>query len=105
MKVSVSFCSRSSRPECSAAPSATSRAVCTPPPATIATPTASMRREINPRFFQNRNTPMFFIVVFTPVPGGRLFDLGGLVKPAVVVVVAIIGRDEAQLPVAFQQIA
>src|ERR1700704_5001699 len=104
MKASVSFCSRSSRAECSAAPSATSSAVCTPPPATIATPTASMRREINPRFFQNRNTRMLFIVFFSPLSRRGLFDLRGPVEPAVVVVVAVLGRDETELAVALQEI-
>src|ERR1700704_2125548 len=103
MKASVSVCSRTSRAECSAAPSATSRAVCTPPPATIATPTASMRREINPRSFQNRNRRMFFIVLGPCLPR-RLFDLRGPVELAVVVVVAVFGPDETQLAVAFQQI-
>src|ERR1700730_13743935 len=104
MKVSVSFCSRSRPAECSAAPSATSSAVCTPPPATIATPTASMRREINPRFFQNLNTRTLLIVVSSPLSGGGLFDLRGPVELAVVVVVAVLGRDETQLAVGLQQI-
>ena len=54
MKVRVSFSSRFRRAECSAAPSATSSAVCTPPPVMIAMPTASIRRETSPQFFQNR---------------------------------------------------
>jgi len=63
MKASVSFCSRASRAECSAAPSATRRAVWTPPAATIAMPTASIRREISPQFLQNWNTRTFFMAV------------------------------------------
>jgi hypothetical protein len=63
MNASVSFCSRARRAECSDAPSATSRAVCTPPAAMIAMPTASMRREISPQFFQNWTMRTLFMAV------------------------------------------
>ena len=65
MKVSDSFNSRLRRAECSAAPSATSSAVCTPPPVTIAMPTASMRRDTRPQFFQNR-IPRALLIVTSP---------------------------------------
>ena len=69
MKVSVSFNSRFRRAECSAAPSATSSAVCTPPPVMMAIPTASMRRETSPQFFQNR-IPRMLLIVGSPPPFG-----------------------------------
>src|SRR5687768_6834122 len=105
MKVRVSFSSRLRRAECSAAPSATSRAVCTPPPVMIAMPTASMRRDTSPQSFQNRMRPL--LIFPSPVtclsPAG-LLHLRRAVEVAMVVVVAVFGRDEAELAGALQQL-
>src|SRR5688500_15496433 len=104
MKIRVSFSSRFKRAECSAAPSATSSAVCTPPPVMMAMPTASIRRETSPQFFQNR-IPLMLLMVAPRIPGGRsLLDLRRPVKLAVVVVIAVFGGDEAQLAIALQQL-
>src|SRR3954468_6285202 len=102
IKASVSFCSRPSRAECSAAPSATSSAVCTPPAAMIAMPTASMRRGISPQFFQNWTMRTLFMAVRLGSAG--LLDLRCAVELAVVVVVAVVRGDEAEVAIALQEV-
>src|SRR5438034_1937454 len=105
MKASVSCCSRSRRAECSAAPSAKSSAVCTPPAEMIATPTASIRREINPHSLQKRNALGLFMSACLPAScGDGLLDSRRLEKLAVVVVLAIVGRHEPQFAGALQQL-
>src|SRR5438874_9737597 len=70
----------------------------------MAMPTASMRREISPQFFQKRNTRRFFMVFWRCALRGALLDLRGPVELAVVVVVAVVGRDETQLAIALQEL-
>src|SRR5688572_21371026 len=105
MNVNVSLNSRFRRAECSAAPSATSRAVCTPPPVMIAMPTASMRRDTSPQSFQNRMRPLLiFPSPVTRVLLPRSLHLRRAVELAIVVVVAILGHHEAELAGALQQL-
>src|SRR5688572_1409588 len=106
MKVRVSSSSRFRRAEGSAAPSATSSTVCTPPPVTIAMPTASIRRETSPQFFQNLSQRMSFIVAsLCPTADVvRLLALSAAIVLAVVVVVAVLGRHKSQLARALQQL-